>query len=81
VERGDDAFFDERDARFSDVTTDDDDVLGHGGKKPSRPSRVRPDLVEPRARRAVSAGRWVVCRDQNLRNASRAIFGRMRGAV
>src|SRR6202042_3345537 len=42
VELGDDAVFDERDARFSDVTTDDDDVLGHGGKKHPPPPPPRP---------------------------------------
>ena len=47
VELGDDAVFDERDARLFDVNRDDERILGHCGTELSRPNAQRASLPRP----------------------------------
>ena len=69
VELGDDAVFDERDARLFDVNADDEDVLGHFGMKLSRskmPGQTSEQTIahfaagRPKAGHVSAAG-WDVC--------------------
>jgi hypothetical protein len=89
VKLGDDSVFDEGDAGLSDITRNDDDVLGHGGTSfpAARPMRARVRAGHGVSRAAhrnrhTRGGRGGRSkrRGGQLPGASRKVAGRMRGA-